>query len=301
MKNKVIYILIGIGLLIGIRLTSFNTIDQKTLSLIEESFEIDTNEIWRGFDLENYPVDVNYKDKEFRYFNAEILEKNPDIQILALSALNTNKGPVLKVLPEERVRKIIDVGDLSLKEREKIYKSILVHEGFHCFQMENGMEAGILVNGKIESPDENLINDLNIGKNILAKLDNDETYKKHWIQETKDLITFYESNNMDNWMESRNRRIEYEKKLLKEDYPIYEKYLNRSELIEGTARYAEEIALGLMNEEDVEIDFNGVYYTGEEKFYQSGSIKAFILDNQKDWKDINFNGSITLDELLLNT
>lgn len=208
--------------------------------------------------------------------------------------MNTESGPVLKLLPEERVRKIIDIGDVSLKERENIYKSILIHEGFHCYQMENGMKTEIF--GKDNSEDMSSENEEIIKfKNLLIELDNENTYRDLWTTETESLIKFYNTNNKTDWIKNRNERIEFEKSYLKENYPIYKKLANQTELIEGTARYLENISLAIRNDSKPNDNFESVYSNDIEKFYQSGCIKSFILDKtNKDWKDLNFNGSITL-------
>ena len=76
MKNKVLYILIGLILFLGLSFTTFDNIDPKTLDLINDSFNVNTENIWKGYNLEKYPMDVNYGDKEFRFFNGILVRKN---------------------------------------------------------------------------------------------------------------------------------------------------------------------------------------------------------------------------------
>ncbi len=296
MRNKIMYIVFGMLLIFGFVKTSAKGIDDNTLNLIIESQKIDTNSIWKGFELEKYPIDVNYGKSEFRYYYGETIKKQPDIMVLALSAINTEIGPVIKVIPEAQVRKVIDKGDLSLEERNKIYKSVLVHEAFHCFQMENGA-AGINVDsGNIKSED---LDDFKKYSELLKRIDKNETFQNLWIKEMADLELYHKTGESDAWATSRAVRLAFEKDFFGEDYDIFRKYVNDRELIEGTARYVEEASLVIMKY-DAKTEFSGQFINGDEKYYRSGCLKANILDNEKEWKEIRFDGSISLDDLLLS-
>lgn len=297
MKSKLIYVLIGAMLLLGFIRTSAKGIDDNTLELIVESQSLDTNKIWKGYDIEKYPIDVNYGNKEYRYFKGEITKKEPDIRVLALSAIDSENGPLVKVLPENQVRKITDSGDLSLIERNKIYKSVIVHEAFHCYQMENGATGATIDKGKVNSDD---LEEFEKYKELMARIDNDETYNKYWINEMKDLEKYYKTGEKNNWIKSRDIRINYEKEFFGDDFEIYRKWVNNRELIEGTARYVEQMSLAMMDNKQPSFSFSERFIKGDGKFYESGCLKSMILDNEKEWKDIRFDDSISLDELLVN-
>lgn len=296
MKSKIIYIVIGILLVLGYVKTSSRGIDDNTLDLIVDSQKIDTNSIWKGFELEKYPVDVNYGASEYRYYNGDTIKKKPDIKVLALSAMDTEVGPVIKTLPEAQVRKIIDSGDLSLEERNKIYKSVLVHEAFHCYQIEKGAEGINVDSGNVKSDE---LEGFKKYSELLQRIDKSETFRNLWVKEMVDLEKYYKTGESDAWVASRSESLAFEKDFFGEDYELFRKYVNNRELIEGTARYVEEASLVMMKHK-VKTGFSGLYTNGDEKYYESGCLKANILDNEKEWKEIRFDDSISLDELLLS-
>lgn len=80
---------------------------------------------------------------------------------------------------------------------------------------------------------------------------------------------------------------------------MYKKWKDMKELLEGSARYVENKALTVMYKKNKnEPSMN--YIKGDGKFYESGCLKVQILNEIKGWKDLEFNGSISLDELLIS-
>lgn len=296
MKNKILYLLIGISLLFGYFFTSIDSIDKNTLELIKGAYNIDTESIWEDFNMKNYPIDVNYGQREYRYYLNEIKEKSPDIKVLALSAINTSSGPVLKVIPENLVRKIIDTGNLSLEKRNLVYISFLVHEAFHCYQMDNGFNGNLLKDGNLDEKEKT---EFNKYQNILTKLDHDLKYQELWIEEMRSLEKYYKTQERDSWIENRQVRINYEREVLKDDFEFFRKWFSYKELLEGTARYVEEKSMEQISKTKYPSDFSNLFIKGDGKLYESGALKCFILDKEKVWKDIKFDGSINLDELLI--
>lgn len=292
MKTKIIYFLIGALLLGGIFQTKIETIDNETLALIERSIDIDSeNQLWPGYSLNDYPLDVNYGKVEYKYIDGNISEQNPSVGVLALSAYPEESGPVIKVLPMSMVRTYVDpIGTSSKEEREEIYISILFHEGFHCFQMDNGLDIDLEFEDVSNS--EEFVN-------ILNKLDNDEKYQKLWIKEGEDLVDYLQNDNKDQWVNSYNERIRYLKEFLRDDYHFYMENENFYELIEGTARYVEDKILEEIRGKFIETDFDGTYYKGTGKFYTTGRLKCLILDKGENWKNNLFNEHKVLTDLLI--
>lgn len=296
MKYKIAYIILGILLIVGYVKTRENTIDKQTLKLLDEVRQMDTNEIWNGFDIKKYPLDVNYGSVEYRYTDGDIIKKSPDIQVLALTALSTPTGPVVKVLPESELRKITDMGGLSQSERDAIYKSILIHEAFHCYQIEKSGNGVQIENGAIVSGD---MDEYKLYAELLKRIDNDVTYQELWNNEIVSLKQYLETGDSNSWTESRKQKIDYEKKFFGSEYNVYKKWTDMKELLEGSARYVENKALTIMNQKkENETSIN--YIKGDAKFYQSGCLKVQILNEIKGWKDLDFSGSISLDELLIS-
>lgn len=281
-------------LVTGLAVTRIKTIDDDTMNLIERALEIETEDIWPGYKLSNYPMDVNYNKMEFRYDNGSIKKQEPTLEVLALSAIMDKGNPVLKVLPFKMVRNISDLGGMDLNSQENMYISILVHEGFHCFQMENGMSY----------PDLNDIEEVNAVnlksqdfENHLYKLDQDTKYQNLWKDEIKGLLKYFESGKLTHYNKARSAMESYVRTILGEDFLEYNNYKNRMELQEGTARYVEERALEILGESNHTLEFDGNYRKGVEKYYFSGAIKSYILA-EKNLFNIEFDFETTLDDLL---
>lgn len=293
MKTKLIYLLIGIALIVGIFSTNIDSIDEDTLTLIEKAREVDLEyELWPGYKLSDYAIDVNYGKVEFRYNNGEITKQKPSLEVLAFTAELEENGPVIKVLPESRLSGTINImGNMSKKERRDVYISTLFHEGFHAFQMENG---GIDYDN--EQDNHNLYEKFN---NILYKLDNDEKYQKLWIEELSSMLDYLEDGNKELWVGSFNNRKKYLKILLGKDFDFYMRMENDRELIEGTAKYVEDKSLEILTEEFNKPKTEGIYIGGVSKFYLSGRVKCLILDKGIEWKEDLFNSSKTLTDLLI--
>lgn len=293
MKIKLIYLLVAIFLLGGIFHTRIETIDDETLALIEIAREMDfENELWPGYRLNDYPLDVNYGNVEYKYLDGMITKQKPSMGVLALSAYPEEFGPVVKVLPMSMVRTFVDpIGTSSKEERENIYISILFHEGFHCYQMDNGLNIYLDYDKDVSEYKEFM--------NILNRLDNDEKYQALWLEEGNCLIDYLENDNKEQWVSSYNERIEYLKDVLGDDYDFYMENENFYELLEGTARYVEDKIMGVITGEFIETDFDGSYYNGSVKFYTTGRLKCLILDKGVNWKVNLFSSDKTLTDLLI--
>lgn len=301
MKTKLIYLLAGAILLTGMFFTRIDGIDKNTLALIERAMEMDLEEdLWPGYKLSNYPIDVNYGKVEFKYYKGEISKQKPSLGVLALSAYPEEDGPVVKIIPDSMVRKVIDIiGNMDKNQRDNVYISIIFHEGLHAFQIENGAfqtENGI----EYDFKEDGIKNEK--FTNILYRLDNNDKYKKIWLEEQNSLVNYYENTNDTNkelWIESYNKRREYLKGFLGDEFEFYMDMENERELIEGTARYVEDKILEVLSGEFSELDIDGSYYEGVGKFYTNGRLKCLILDKGKDWKKGLFNSNKTLTDLLI--
>lgn len=76
MKNKIIYSLIGLVLIIFNYQNRITTIDKTTLDLIEEVNSYDTEKLWPEFKNKEYMKDIRYNSsKEFRYDHGKIIKK----------------------------------------------------------------------------------------------------------------------------------------------------------------------------------------------------------------------------------
>lgn len=295
MKNKIIYLIVGFLITLGFVTTSIKTIDEETVGLIERSLELETEDIWKGFKLEDYPVDVYYGKIEYRYEDGDIKDQEPSFPVPALTAYPDIDGPVIKAVPLKEVRNIIDDGSMSKKEREDIYISVLAHEGFHCYQIALGADIGIEP-GKGYDFDSDIQKEIEKFSKISYDLYEDETYGKLCKKEMKDLIEFLETKNGNPWLESREERINFEKSFLKEDFDFYNEYTYRLEILEGTAKYVEfETIKALTGEEP---KFLEEYIKGEYRFYITGALKSYIIEEER-LLDIDFTDTRSLERLVI--
>lgn len=291
MKLRLIYLLVGVSLITGMFSTRIEELDEDTLNLIEKAIEIDSeNELWPGYKLADHPIDVNYGKVEFKYYEGKISKQKPSLELLALSAYPEEDGAVIKIMPSSMVRKVIDMmGDMSKKERDDLYISIIFHEGLHAFQMDNGMKYDLDEESKRYEK----------FTNILYDLDNNEKYKDFWIEEQNSLLDYFENENKVAWIKSYKKRMEYLEKILGEDFDFYMEMESERELIEGTARYVEDKVLEGLSGKFIELDIDSSYYAGVGKFYSSGRLKCLILDKGEEWKKDLFDGDKTLTDLLI--
>ena len=59
--------------------------DGETLQLIEETYELDTDNLWAGFNMVEYSIDVYYsKDLEYWYNQDEIKAQEPNLDVFVL-------------------------------------------------------------------------------------------------------------------------------------------------------------------------------------------------------------------------
>ena len=102
MKNKIIYSLIGLVLIIFNYQNRITTIDKTTLDLIEEVNSYDTEKLWPEFKNKEYMKDIRYNSsKEFRYDHGKIIKKTPDQAVASLEALKAAKDSLVKVDSEK--------------------------------------------------------------------------------------------------------------------------------------------------------------------------------------------------------
>lgn len=296
MKNKILYLLIGLALILGLFFTRPRGLDNETKALIDEANSLNTSEIFPGFDSSAYPNDVNYGNIEYRYYRGQITEQKPEYP-KALSAVLTENGPVTKVMPLKDFRNFYDLGNRSKDDLEKAFISVLIHEAFHCHQMDNGFDYELDGNNRIET-DSSRINESQEPEAILAVLDDDENYKKLWLEEMDGLIAYRDRNDDTGYRKALESKDKYlQNKFDEEDYETFARYTKEMEVLEGTARFVENKVLAHYGMEE-NGSYHGLYSPGPSQFYISGAIKTEILEKQSRLGDIKFDFSVSLDELL---
>lgn len=296
MKNKIIYFLVGAFLIIFNYQNRITTIDETTLDLIEEVNTYNTEELWPEFKNKDYMKDIRYNfNKEFRYDHGKITKKTPDQPVASIEALKEGNKPLIKAVPFEKFRDITDQGASTKASLQSKYKSVIIHESFHCFQMEHGLSEVADISDRIDTEDPNYEKFAEVCK----KLDEDEVYKKLWEDEYKALLYLYENHDSSKYKEYRSKRFSYVKSNFPDEFDYFNKLVTYKEFIEGSARFVEEkYMVDLSNDPYINYE-DSIFYSIDTSLYSEGSLKAKILDKYyPQWKEnINFSRDNNFDKM----
>ncbi|WP_054252872.1 hypothetical protein [Neofamilia massiliensis] len=290
MKTKIIYILAGILLISGLYMTRPKTIDPENLAAIEKVRSLDGDSLYVGFEPASYPVDVNYGSVEYSFNKGEITSQDP-LYPLALSAINTDDGPHIKVLPIKDFRNLLGLESKSKESLENSYIAMLAHEAFHCYQMDHGLEDDDFQEGQEEKNQAEFME-------ILNRLDDDQAYQDFYLNYLEGLVKYRDRGNKDLYLSAKKDLDAYVKSILDQDkYTIYRKNSAIMEVVEGSARFVENKVLDL-KEEKRNGEFSRIFPKNTSKFYMAGALKVEILENQGRLKDLTFDLSKSLDDFM---
>lgn len=290
MKAKIIYILLGLLLVLGLYLTRPKTIDPETLAAIEEVKTLDGDSLYKGYDPSIYPVDVNYGDLEYRLYQGKITNQDPKYP-LAFTAIATEAGPAIKVLPIKDFRNLLDLGTKSKEAIKNSYVAMLAHEAFHCYQMDQGLREEDLPEGQDEKSQAEFLE-------LVKRLDDDKAYQGYFLNYLAGLIKYRDTGDKGPYLMAKKDLDAYVKSTLTTDkYSLYRENSAIMELVEGPARYVENKVLDLRGEER-NGEFTGSFPKGLEKFYLTGALKVEILQGQGRLRDLTFDLSKTLDDIM---
>lgn len=297
MKAKITYFLIGLILIVFNYQNRITTIDKTTLTLIEKSNTYETEKLWPDFKNKDYLKDIRYNSsKEYRYDEGKITSKTPDLNVVSIEALKDGDKPLIKAVPFDKFRDIIDQGNSSSSDAKDKYKSLLIHESFHCFQMDHGLSFVADIKDETEYDDpfyEKF-------QEVCKKLDKDDVYKKLWEDEYKALLYLYENGDSNQYKNARENRLAYVKSNFSEEYDYFIETLTYKEFIEGSARFVEEqYMVDVANDPYIKYG-DRVFYSIDESCYSEGSLKAKILDKYyPEWKDnLDFSENNNFEEIL---
>lgn len=296
MKGKIIYFLAGLGLLLASFSMRITTIDPVSLALIDEVEAYDTTKLWKGFEMSSYTKDIWYNfNKEFRYQNGKIIEKQPDDPVLGIEALKLDGKPLIKAISFDKFKNIYG-GMGGVTNQEENYKSVFVHESFHCYQMQHGLDMVHDVSdgqGEVEQDYDEFMADI-------EKMDNDPEFKKLWEAEYMGLLDIYDSGNADNYKRAKAEKEAYIKKNFSTLFDDLMLYINYKQFIEGTAQLVQDKYMADQTGVD-EIKYEDrVFYKLDKTFYTEGELKARILDKYyKQWREnLSFDENNNLDLMM---
>lgn len=296
MKGKIIYFLAGLGLLLASFSMRITTIDPVSLALIDEVEDYDTTKLWKGFEMSSYTKDIWYNfNKEFRYQNGKIIEKRPDDPVLGIEALKLDGKPLIKAISFDKFKNIYG-GMGGVTNQEENYKSVFVHESFHCYQMQHGLDMVHDVSdgqGEVEEDYDEFME-------AIEKMDKDPEFKKLWEAEYMGLLDLYDSGDADNYKKAKAEKEAYIKKNFSTLFDDLMLYINYKQFIEGIAQLVQDKYMADQTGVD-EIKYEDrVFYKLDKTFYTEGELKARILDKYyKQWREnLSFDEKNNLDLMM---
>lgn len=296
MKSKIIYFLVGLGLLLASFSMRITTIDPVSLALIDEVETYDTTKLWKGFEMSSYTKDIWYNfNKEFRYQNGKITEKQPDDPVVGIEALKLDGKPLIKAISFDKFKNIYG-GMGGVTNQEENYKSVFVHESFHCYQMQHGLDMVHDVSDGQSEKEE----DYDEFMGAIEKMDKAPEFKKLWEAEYMGLLDLYDSGDADNYKKAKAEKEAYIKKNFPSLFEDLMFHINYKQFIEGTAQLVQDKYMADQTGVD-EIKFEDrVFYKLEKTFYTEGELKARTLDKyNKDWREnLSFDEKNNLDLMM---
>lgn len=289
MKAKIIYLTLGLTLITSYLISQPQAPSQQSIDLVKASQAIDSQALWPGYDISRYPIDIRFKDQEFRYQDGSFTQQNNQLDPIGYTAyLDDQVGPVIKIAPLEDYAGLAEWDGSDPDQIQAGYLATIAHEGFHCYQFEHGLAEWFYDDSEVEVISEE---DLARKQDLINQLENDPDYQALWLAELESL-----SQGRDDYLNLQVQRQAYEADFLGADYPYYQDYMQLYELMEGTAKYVEHS----YRYGDQPLELTGFFTPGTVRFYESGALKAQALDRlNPNWQALAFDGSINLEELLL--
>ena len=311
-RFKVIYSIVGIGLVVTALLLARRELPEADKYLYEKARAISTqtiNQIWPDFGFSDYPMATRSGDKEFVIEEGIETPRRPVLPVIAATAYRVDDeinifmpsstdmaalGSIMEGITSSSVMMFVKGFSMTQnKMSDEQYIGIMYHEALHAFQLEH--HELLLFQSVPIDYDEN---------EILKMIDSIDEIKPLKRVYEEELVALHDAViNPDEYLEQyisvREKRTEMlngyfgtddvKKIIFLENY--YEK-------VEGTARYMEaNVIMALGNQTLYDDYLVGIqdYITGKEKYYRSGMGMALILDQlSDDWKSSVFTKSESL-------
>jgi hypothetical protein len=300
--KQILWLLIGAALIASLFIRQPRFIDAHTIDLIDQARRLDFEDCWPGYQPDMYPVEV-YKrnllgrDSIVRYDKNGLYEIKDKTPVYALSMdVDPDGQAVVRMITARDYQSLSDMGNYDGPSADLSYQAVFAHEAFHCFQFDRGFYD--LFKQRTSACQKSSV------AATSRKLDHDPEYQKLWVDEMHRLIDYAKEGNAKNhqaYLHSYQMRLDYLYSSLEaEDADEYLSYSALYEKSEGTAQYIENIALSRLGGKKLEFSITG-YGADASKFYDSGFLKSYILDQKKglDWKTDFFTTDKTFEDYLL--
>lgn len=317
---KIVYLFVGIALTAWVLFYAMTGLPQKDRELYNVAFALDdraAKEIWPGLRIGEFPVAIRKGALEYVIQGAEINRRKPVLPVIACTAYPAEGemnvflpcksemdsiGQIAEGLSSDTQHFVINRFSMNSKKlTDNQYIAIMYHETLHAFQFkyfEKQLQS--LQNDEDDSDIDELLGKLELDPVISSLYSKQDILLSSIVHSTGPDL---DRNSLAELFITREMLWkEYETKAgaLKADR--IKNYIDLTELVEGTARYAELKTAAVLSDKELQQQYlSSLQETvrGKEKYYRSGMGLCLLLDKVNPaWKQNAFMGGTTLDGLL---
>lgn len=318
-KFKIVYAIIGIILAAGVLITSLAGLSEKDRELYEAARSLEDGRsdiIWPGLGISDYPVALRKGNTEYVLFNGNVEKRRPVLPVIACTAYPAGDAinvfmPCKSVM--DSLGQIVEgfssgtenflIGQFSIESKrmsDNQYVAVLYHETMHAFQLSRYEDRIAEMAGWEEADIEEMISELESDPAIQA------LYRKQTELLYKMTVVdtgLPDEDDIREYIKTREETLEEIcLKAGKQKGSMIGAYIDVTELLEGTARYAEaKTALALNDSGLYDQYLSSLQETlpGREKYYRSGMGICMLLDRvSPGWKYELFDEGMTLAGML---
>lgn len=309
---KTVYLAVGIVLTAFVLALGLAGLPREDRELFRAAVELDkraSDNIWPGLNIEDYPVAVRKGSSEYVIFKDEIKKRKPVLPVAACTAYPVN-GEMNVFLPSKS--DLDSIGQIaegmssdpqyfflnrfyieSKKLSDGQYVSILHHEALHAFQYRYFERQLSAMEPACEESEIELLLEEAGGDPAILSLEKKLTALLYALVNTSEEKSF--RSGAEEYLSSRQTLLKaYSEKFGKEKAGLIGKYIDRTETVEGTARYVEFKTAGALKDDKLTQQYlTGLKENmkGKEKYYRSGMGICLLLDKYyPDWKQHVFAG-----------
>lgn len=318
---KIIYILIGVILAASVLITSLTGLSEKDLELYDMACSLEdgrSDSIWPGLGISGYPVALRKGNTEYVLFNGNTEKRRPVLPVIACTAYPA--GDTINVFMPcksemDSLGQIMEgfssggesflIGQFSINSKkmpDNQYVALLYHETMHALQLSRYETRITDMEDWSDTDMEAMITELETDPSIQGLYKKQaELLHRLVLSENEEAAT----DDIREYIKAREETLAALRlKAGEEKGEMIGGYIDMTELLEGTARYAEaKTALALSDSALYEQYLSSLQETmpGREKYYRSGMGICMLLDRvSPGWKNDLFADSLTLAGMLEN-
>lgn len=315
-----VYLTIGILLLATVLVCAMTGLPEQDRKLVDQALSLEDRmerDGWPGLRIGEYPLAIRKGAYEFVISGREITKRKPVLPVIACTAYKAGNEINVFLLCKSEMDQVGQIAEGLSSDMQNFflnrfsmntgmlsnnrYVALLFHEAMHAYQLKyhedklQGLQSD-MENSEIEA--------------MLAELESDPELSSLYDRQFHILTTIVDlgKETIDKGSLTELIQIRHEmEKCFEEKAGIQNaariaKFINYTELSEGTARYIEWKAAEALSDRGLQ----RVYFSslqekakGKEKYYRSGMALCALLDKiRPGWKEIAFSGDLPLAGLL---